>query len=299
MTRQVRDALASHTDDLAVRRELHAVPPHAVHEVTFEGQRAVCKLAAGPRADPAREAGVLRYVGERTSVPVPEVLAVGDDHFVAAWEEALPPADPPVTERRLRALGAGLATLHAETAGDFDATGAFRAEGSALAVDADETWADTLCALLADWGEFLAAFGHADLAAAVRERPAPYGSPEPVLVHGNYLPDHVGLTDGGDVACVIDWEHAVAGSAGFDYLCTALPLFGGPSDPGHPEAVFREAYESVRPLPDGFDERRDALERVLLVSYLKSLYLQNEVDGETEARGEALAAHLRERLDAR
>ena len=126
----VHDALASHTDDYEVRERLHEVPPHATYEVTFEGQRAVCKLATNAEGDPAMEARLLQHVDRTTSVPVPRVLAVGDDHLVAAWSNDVPQDPGDVDESRARTMGAGLARLHEETA--FDATGFFAAtDGSA------------------------------------------------------------------------------------------------------------------------------------------------------------------------
>lgn len=50
MLERVHDALASHDDDYAVRRQLHDVPPYAVYEVAVDGRRAVCELDAHPEA---------------------------------------------------------------------------------------------------------------------------------------------------------------------------------------------------------------------------------------------------------
>lgn len=312
MTREIDDArrpaheaLASHAVEYAVRRELHDVRPHRVYEIEFAGERAVCKVARGPEADPACEARVLQYVAETTSIPVPEVLAVGPDHFVVEWRDAVPD-DPALTEPRAAATGRGLATLHAEATPAFDRTGLLVADGGGLRVDEDERWSDTLSALLEDRREFLSGVGYDDVAAEtlafVREHRDLFDAvDDATLLHGNFLPDHVGVDDG-EVACAIDFEHALVGPAEFDYVRTALPLFDGPD--AADETVrrrFREGYESVRPLPSGFERRRRAHELVNFVSYLKALHLQRGDRDSTASvarRARGMSEHARATLDA-
>lgn len=298
----VRNALASHADGYTVHRQLHAVPPHAVYEVTVDGIRAVCKVTRGPEADPACEARVIQHVGRETSLPVPRVLAVGDDHFVAEWCDGLPGDDPDVDETWARAAGAGLATLHAEAS--FEQTGLFRAGEDGLALDGHETWSRTLEALLADRRDYLADRGYADVATEAVEfvrdhRDAFDCGVEPVLVHGNYLPDHV-RTTGGEVACVIDFEHALAGPAEYDYWRTAMPVFEGSdrSAGGTIREAFGSGYESVRPFPGGLDRRADLCRLVNSVSYLKALYVQREhIDAEDERRAAATCEYARDVLE--
>jgi aminoglycoside phosphotransferase (APT) family kinase protein len=302
MSDDVRRALARHTDDFELVRELHRIRPHATCEVRFRGQRAVCKVATHPLGDPELEARILQYVGRETSVPVPQVLAVGDDHFVAAWCDEVPENPPERDDARIRALGRGLATLHEETAADFDRTGLLNAEDDSLGVDTDERWSDTLLALLERRQEFLATVGYdhlarqaADWLRANRERFDAVN--DAVLVHGNYFEKHVAV-DAGEPAAVIDFEHALVGSPEWDYLRTVLPVCGPNADHDVPERVFRDAYESVRPLPPGFDERREAYIALNGVSYLRSLHLQR---GDRDDR-QAVARHARalaERLGSR
>lgn len=290
--RDVHDALASVSNEYRIHRELHAVPPHAVYEVTANGTRAVCKVARGPRADPATEARVIDHVGREMSVPVPEILAVGEDFFVAEWRDGLP-GETALDAQRARAMGAGLAALHVETGGAFATTGFPRAEDGGLTVDARDSWHEAVCDLLADRRDYLADFGYADVAADalafVRERPDLFrGTGGPVLCHGNYLPEHVALSDG-EVACVIDWEHALVAPGEYDYWRTALPL-SGYAEPTEREAVlgtFRKGYESVRALPAGFDRRAEAYRLVNTVSYLKALHLQRQQTGQGKARAAA------------
>lgn len=308
----VRDALAQHTTDFARRRQLHDIRPHVVYEVTFGGRRAVCKVDAHPEGSAGVEGRVMARVGDETSVPVPEVLAAGDDHVVTGWADEVPQAADELTrdEARVRAMGRGLARLHEESAAEFDGTGLLEIEANTFRVATDDRWSDTLLALLARRRAFLADFGYADVArdveTFVRDNRATFDAvDDAVLVHGNWLPDAVGIRREGDgraeVARVIDWEHALVGSPEWDYLRVAGPMFAGATPDGQTatEADFREAYESVRPLPEGFDRRRDALAVVNGLSYLRSLLLQRadrDPLPEVARRAYRLRQHLRDRL---
>jgi hypothetical protein len=120
---------------------------------------------------------------------------------------------------------------------------------------------------------------------------------------------HVAVDNSGDnepadperrpATTVIDFEHALAAPAEWDYLRTVLPVFGPGADHDVPESVFREAYESVRPLPAGFDQRRDALMLCNGLSYLRSLHLQRGDQDPPHAvarHGRRLAESVRGRL---
>jgi fructosamine-3-kinase len=296
MTRDVNDALASHTNDYEIRHELHAVPPHSTYEVMFDGTRAVCKLARGSEADPTTEARIIEFVGRETSVPVPRILAVGPDYFIAEWHDGVPNA-PRGDEGWARAVGTGMATLHTETAATFETTGLLRSAENELTLDGFETWPATVSALLEDRREYLTAFGYADVAydaiEFVRAHPDAFaGYGDPVLCHGNLLPDHAGVADD-ELTCVIDFEHALVGPGEYDYWRMALPVFEGQERPDC-HAAFREGYESVRPLPAGFDRRADLYRMLNAVSYLKSLYLQRQITGrETARRAEWFAERVR------
>ncbi|WP_135853476.1 phosphotransferase family protein [Halorussus salinus] len=289
----VRDALATLSNDYRIRGELHAVPPHAVYEVSVEGTRAVCKVARGARADPATEARVMEFVGRETGVPVPEILGAGDDWFVAEWCDGLPDEEPTLDASRARTLGAGLATLHDQTAGAFEETGFPRATGGEtgpLAVETRDSWTETTLDFLADLRDYLADFGYAEVAEEARTfleaRPDLLaGSDDPVLAHGNYLPAHVAVADS-DPTCVVDWEHALVAPAEYDYWRTAMPLLGrsGVTREGDEFAAFNAGYESVRPLPTGSDRRSECFRLVNAVSYLKSLHLQRQRTGQAKAR---------------
>ncbi|MEF8859848.1 MAG: hypothetical protein V5A38_13155, partial [Halolamina sp.] len=132
------------------------------------------------------------------------MLAVCDGHFVARWCEAVPEEAPERDEQRLRALGQGLATLHEETAAEFDRTGLLRgAEDDRLAVDADQRWSDTLLTLLERRERYLDTVGYGHLAREaadwLRENRERFDAvDESVLVHGNFFEKHVAVGRGGD-----------------------------------------------------------------------------------------------------
>ena len=306
----VHDALTRYTDEYSIVRELHRVRPHVTYEVRFRGERAICKVETHPEADLGREAAATRYVAEATSVPVPEPLAIGDDHYVARWSDAVPDDTPTRDEARIRALGRGLATLHAET-DEIGWTG-FLQPASAVddptvpPIDTRACWSDTLIEFLERRARFLDGVGYGDLArdvlAWVRENRDLFDEAgDAVLCHGNYFGEHVGVDEGGQSTTVIDFEHAVAAPAEWDYLRTVLPVFGPGAEHDVSESVFREAYESVRPLPAGFDERRNALTLCNGLSYLRSLHLQRgdrDPDHAVARHARGLAGSVRNRLDS-
>ncbi|PSP76020.1 aminoglycoside phosphotransferase family protein [Halobacteriales archaeon QS_3_64_16] len=304
MTRDVHAALAQHATDYTVRRELHRVPPHAIYEIAFGGRRAVCKLATDPEGDPATEDRIVEFVGRETHVSVPEVLAVGSDHFVAAYHEGVPEPTDGEDEAKLeawaRAAGAGMATLHAETKAAFEHTGIFCADDDGLALRSRNSWAKTVETLLDSRREFLLGTGYADVATAmlafVRDHLEAFMAPDvPVLCHGNWLPAHVG-TANGEVSCVIDFEHALFGPAEYDYWRTVLPTFAV-RERHDLERAFRDGYESVRSLPDGFDRRAECYRALNTVSYLHSLFLQDRHDESgTERQAASMRSYVSEAL---
>ncbi len=213
-------------------------------------------------------------------------MAIGDDHFVAKWCDDVPD-DRTLDEERARTMGAGMATLHDETA--FEATGFLYDDGGELALDTHETWHRTVCEFLANRREFLEPFGYDDVAdyalTFVREHPGLFdGAGDPILCHRNYLPEHVG-TDGDEVVCLIDFEHAMVAPGEYDYWRTALPVFTDSdwSDDSLAE-FFRTGYESVRPLPSGLDQRRPIYWMINSVAYLQALHLQRRQTGQEAAR---------------
>jgi fructosamine-3-kinase len=299
MSEDAHDRLASACEGHRIVRKLHDVPPHEVYEVRVDGRRAVYKGNTGPTGRATTEGHVIAFVGERTGVSVPTVLHVGGEFFVAAWHPQVPSpeAEPSTTDAWIRAGGRGLARLHAETGPSVDGYGAVTPEDGGLTAPHDD-WHDAAVAYLGDRRPVLAEHGHGDVVdaavAALTERPDAFaGAGAPVVCHGWWTPEHVAVA-GGEVVCAVDFEHALAAPAEYDYRRTALPTFAD----GDRQARFREAYESVRPLPEGIDRREPFFGLLCVVYYLESLYVQDQHGPEeTARRAERLRESVRETLD--
>jgi Ser/Thr protein kinase RdoA (MazF antagonist) len=298
---RIRDALASHAQEYDIHEKLHDVPPYRVYAVEIDGCRAILKLDAHPRGHATAEGRAQGYVAEHTSVPAPAVLAVGADYFLAAWDPDAPdPDEGELTETWARAAGACMARLHAETTGAFDAYGRPVGRDGRLAVAGHDTWLAAARARLAYHREYLADLGLRYAGAVDRvdvffcEHPDVFdGAGDPVLCHGNVYPEHARVRDGG-VVSLVDFEHALLAPAEYDYWRLALPLLEGRDGREEARRAFRAGYESVRPLPDGFERRRRAYALLNVVSYFESLYLQENVD--PPERGER-ADWMEDRVD--
>ncbi|SFR97924.1 Predicted kinase, aminoglycoside phosphotransferase (APT) family [Halomicrobium zhouii] len=278
MTRDVHDVLESHANSYTVHRVLHDVPPHRVYEVTVDGVRAACKLAREPRATPSIEARVIEHAERETDVPVPNVLTVGDGYFLTEWCDDAPDDQVAVTESGARAMGASLATLHAQTS--FQSTGLFGGSDT-LAVRSEDTWSETLRERLSAVHDDLAGTGYED----VSERALAFvddhrtffdAADDAVLVHGDFVPSHVTF-DQDEVSRVVDWEHAIAGPGEYDFARTVLHVFDNPAreNERHSEA-FRSGYESVRELPAGSDLRRRAYKALIFAFDIRQGYVQDQ-----------------------
>lgn len=285
-----------------VIRQLHDVPPHEVYEVRVDGRRAVYKGTTGPTGNAGTEGRVIAFVGERTSVPVPEILWTGDDHFVAAWHPDAPAPDGGQSgcEQWATAAGRGLATLHTETAPWLEGHGQFRAENGGLAFPGHADWHGAAIEYIRLRRQVLARYGQADIAETVidflNDRPAAFDEVDgPVCCHGWATPEHVSVTDE-QVSCMVDFEHAIVAPGEFDYWRTVLPTFDHGTD--GPAKAFRAGYESVRPLPTGFERRRPLYELLNWIYFFESLYVQDQHDpDETTRRAERLRERVLATLD--
>lgn len=302
MHQSIHDALASQFSSHRVVRQLHDVPPHEVYEVRVDGRRAVCKFDTGPTGNAAIEGHVTRFVNEQTTVSVPEILHVGDDYCVAAWhlDAPAPGEGRSVDETWARAAGRELATLHDETAQSVDGYGRFRVRVEGLATDGGDSWHAAALAYVRHYRPTLTKYGHEDVASAVieflTEHPHVFdGADDSVCCHGWATPDHVAVSDG-RVACIVDFEHAIAAPGEFDYWRTVLPTFDDDTDASY--RAFREGYESLRSLPEGFERRRPLYVLLNEVYYLESLYVQSEYGPEeTATRAGWLRKGVFEKLD--
>lgn len=299
MRDEIRDRLDAQFDSYSVVRQLHDVPPHEVYEVTVDDHRAVYKVDTGETGSAGLEGYVMTFLGTETTAPVPEILDQGPEYYVAAWhpEVPSPEGDFEADEGWAAAAGRGLARLHEETApylegyGQFQPSSADETAPEMLATTGHEEWHAGAIEFVEQYRPTLERYGHGDVAEDVLEflsdNPDVFaGVDEPVCCHGWATPDHVPVRDG-EIACLVDFEHAIAAPGEFEYWRTVMPAFGPELD-GQAK-TFRESYESVRPLPDGFEERQPFYVLLNLVYFFESLYVQDQHDpGETEKKAEEM-----------
>ncbi len=299
MTDAVESVLDAHFTDYTVIDRIHDVPPHEVCMVVVDDQRGVVKRNVGRTGRAGIEGAVIDFVGEYTSAPVPEIFVRGEDFFVARWEEEAPSPDTETTVDTTWAEAAGrcLARLHNQTAPSVDSYGMFELDGVELSIDTHADWYEGACSFVRHYEPTLERYGHGDMATAVlksfTEHPAIFDDVgEPVCCHGWATPEHVTVHDG-NVTCMVDFEHAIAAPGEFDFWRTVFPTFGS-LDNDAPQAAFRAGYESVRPLPDGFERRRPLYELLNCVYFFESLYVQAQ---HTPAEEEAYATRLRTNIE--
>lgn len=295
LTERVQAAVKHPVDE--VHDRLHDVPPHEVYKVTFQGRQAVCKIGTGPTATAAREAGVLEHVGSQTDLPVPRVLAVGEDYFIASWLDEIPETQEG-SRTWARIAGQTMGRLHAQTS--FEETGIPRSDTDGLQVTFHETWEKTVQSILRTRRDHLLAAGYdvdaelADTALTTFQEWSSFREEvDSVLCHGNILPDHVRV-ENETATALIDFEHALIGPPLYDYHRTRLPVFA--DDPAL-ESAFKRGYESERSIPDGHAENAAAYEICISVSYLRALRIQRAGSAaEREERADRLRDWIRTRL---
>jgi aminoglycoside phosphotransferase (APT) family kinase protein len=235
---------------------------HAVYRLAFDapdGDRTAYLKATpeGKALSVDLEARLLALLGERTSIPVPDVYGVVDEHpdlpapfalLAAMPGEAIPRTElPELSDERLagiaRRTGRHLAALHAVDAVDafgFLTAGGPPADGDPprpdpdriAVVDPEADWRDRLH----DWADgTLAALRDtrfADLAPrvdpALRERIDALSGPfEPSLSRIDGALENV-LLDGDRVTAALDWEFTLAATPAYDLTCVTWSLAGGP-----------------------------------------------------------------------
>lgn len=293
----IASALPASFETTTIGDTVHDVPPHTVVEVIVDGTRAVCKHDTGPTGSAGYEGRVMALVGRETDIPVPTILDVGPSHFVAAWCETAPTeAAAAATVDWAGAAGRGMARLHEETAPLIDGYGPFTLDGETVGGGPHDTWHAAAIAYLEDRALALEPYGYASSARAAIEHlerhPEAFdGAGEPVCCHGWFTPEHVAV-DADAVACVIDFEHAIAAPAEFDCWRMVAPAFG-PGEPDDRQRAFFEAYESVRPLSDGVERRQRWFVLLNLVYFLESLFVQDQHDpDETDQLAERYAGMI-------
>ena len=268
---------------------------YAVDLSTPNGERTVickCNQNTAPAAF-RTEPYLLEAIGRRTTVPVPEVLAVADDGsedvgslFVMEQCDGTGVAtrarelEPAVRERIARDAGRYLGQIH--DLGSFDRFGEVRLgrdvdhDGCGIetpnatltvAEDAHDTWADALDEL-AEF--FLSNLDDrvADLEGPIREtldeRRVVLSDEVPVLMHDEYTYWNTLVDpDTGETNAVLDFESQRVGCAEYDLAAaidslSALAPLGSTRRRRVREAVY-EGYEETNGLnhDDEFEARRD------------------------------------------
>lgn len=299
----LRDALASQFDQYAVRGCLRDGDRNTVYEVSVDGRRAVCKTTGSRPGMLAREGAVLDAISERTSIPVPDVLADGEGYLVLEWASGdTYDSDDSLDCRRarLRAVGHSLARLHRITADWFEGHGALERGGGPLTVARPTDWSDRLLTFVDEWASDLAGTRDADVGSAVAEFVAEhrhaFADCSPVLVHGEPAPDHVRFEDDEAVA-LLDWEIAQAAPGEFDLVWAERDFLGfasGRGTGGELRAALHEGYESERPSTLASAFRREVYRAAFA---MRDLTLLNDgTDG--DGRRAVLRAYVFDRLDA-
>lgn len=298
----ISDRLEASFDEYHVIEQLHDVPPHVVCEVEVDGHRAIYKADTGPTGSAAVEGWVMDWLAQQTDIPVPAVLACGGDHFVAAWHSQVPGDEADSADVNwAEAAGTGLARLHEATIDLVDGYGVLEVRDGELTGDDHADWYDGAMAYINRLQPVLDRYGHGDMAAAAidlfEERPGAFeGTGEAVLCHGWATPEHVAVVDD-SVACMIDFEHAIAAPGEFDLWRTCIPAFG-PGETTPAERAFISSYESVRPLPEEAEERKSYYKLLNLLYFFESLYVQEQHDPEeTEERAREFRSIVEQYLE--
>lgn len=307
----------------------------AVYFVTVEtpegSREAVLKICEFVSPEAFRpEPRLLALMDRRTSIPVPSVYGVLDDHdelpapaFLMERRQGAavqrPDLDRKALGRVAREAGRHLGEVHA--VGTFEEFGAVRLardagrpasvelpDGDGLAVgDPFESWraklAETARSSLDDLHERFA-----DLAGSLRDalepRLAALPEPEPVLIHGDYrLGNLLVDPETGATRAVLDWGNCHTGHAESDLTSTEQYLCGYARPGSERRRFVREhlyaGYAETNQLDrdEGFGERREAY---LLVSRLFPLVWFDlwYGDADVEEREEVAARH-REAIEAR
>ena len=302
MERDIHSELDEAFETHRIARQLHDIPPHEVYEVFVDGQRAVYKGDTGSTGSATTEGHVTMFVDECTSVPVPRILHVGGGYYVAAWHSDAPVPDGEHAPGETWAFGAGrgLALLHNETAGSFSKYGQFDTQNGELVVDGYDDWQGATLAYVRNHRLSADQHGYEETVDAVTGALETHsylfeGIGSAVCCHGWATPEHVAVRND-RVVCMLDFEHALAAPGEFDYWRTITPTFT--SDDTGLEEVFRDGYESVRPLSTGFERRKPLYSLLNLVYFFESLYVQSQHDPtEAAKRAEWFSERAREIID--
>ncbi|UPV99447.1 phosphotransferase [Halorussus gelatinilyticus] len=279
-------------------------------------ERIYLKIAAdGDASRIARERAVMEYVGTRSSVPVPTVLAsetAGEVPYLATaamdgqrrlelWYDE--EADEERHARLARQIGRSLARLHELR---------FESHGHVVGGDADglelETgpWTDVLVERIERMAD-IAGDGRFDhhfeevVAAVEANRDLLDGAPA-ALVHGDPAhPNcvHAELDTGDERVGLLDWEISHVGDPARELRRTCRLQFGPLRSVGPERLVsaFHAGYrETAGSLPEGFEARRPVYDAV---TFLGASGFFEKWEHRADDPTEELAAEVRAEMDRR
>jgi aminoglycoside phosphotransferase (APT) family kinase protein len=265
----------------------------------------------------AVEARVLRAIATRTSLPVPEVLAVnlssdGDLPPYLVMEKA--PGDSlhglfydlsvETQEHLLAAIGRYLATLHQTW--QFDACGSLQLVDDAIEPVDDYRWPEWCDAQWATCLERLHETRFADLVPELdawyeTQRPLLPADQQSVLVHDDFRPANVLVDEPREtVTAMLDWEDILAAPpeyqlARLEFLCIDVYEF-----PAEQQAQLRttlyESYQQIHPFQpsDAYRQRRDLYQLLSILWKTGNFPVTHQETA--EERRSALATQRRHRL---
>lgn len=224
----------------------------------FAAGPALVVQLSGAADDIATEAALVRKIRERTSVPVPPLVASGvrDGHgyLVSEYREG---ADLHTTFTEYETAGRrAIATQFGQYLGELHTAFAFAGCGELGLDDGD------LAAPGADCQQWLDEYGRAAVDRlppafdAVRDRLVAVldGAPEtvatPRLFPWDLRPGNT-LADGRSITAVVDWERPMAAPAALGVAKVEYLVADWYADEPEPlRTAFRAGYEEVRDLPD-------------------------------------------------
>lgn len=271
--------------------------------VTLDDGRRVVVQASDDPDGLATETRLIREIADRTSVPVPAVLAAGREgatgyritEYVEGENLHERFVSLPADDRRHLAgqFGRLLAELHATFR--LDRFGALTVENGTVRAAGPDDWANWF-GRYTDSGLEALPDAFSDLRVPIRERLADRSSeqPTPRLYPWDLRPGNA-LVQDGEIVAVPDWDGPLAASAGLGVAKVEHLLAEWYVDDPEPlRAAFRDGYRSVKSLPEATtDERLVAVVRSAVDSH-------GEVTrpGYPERTGDDAVAFHRDRLES-
>lgn len=273
---------------------------NAVYVVSFTDRDAILKVGTATPGRVKAEPAIIRFVRDRTSVPVPEVLQAADD--VLAYPCCLYNRVPgrTISDRstdlsfdRLARLceeaGQNLADLHSVS--PFEACGVLTRSGDGIVVSGNgEAWPSVLrqvmTAKISELGERFAQYRDAlrDYADSVDERCQRFAPFDPVLTHMDYRPANLVVDPAASrvTRAVLDWGGAAAAPASYEIAHAKALLTDWPGLTDSDRDALRKRFWA------GYAPEGDQLDVPDVYKVDARLRLMKHLDTEVSGRDSAL-----------